>query len=516
MRTFMLVLLATCFGSAAAADWPQFGYDEAHSGYNRAENGYSTATGNALLYHYNLPTAADSAPVFLSGVSTASGTKDLLFVVTKNGTLLALDAGATTAAAAVLWSKKPTGSGTLTTGSPAVDPNRQYVYAYGLDGNVHKYAVADGTEVTTTCAANSYNCWPERSTLKPNVEKGASALATAVTGSGTFLYSVMDGYIGDGGDYQGHITTINLGSGAQTVFNTLCSDKTIHFDASGTSTDCSSVRNGIWGRPGAIYDAGTQRVFIATGNGPYAPASHNWGDSVLALNVDGNGASGNPVDSYTPSTFQNLENTDADLGSNSLAIVPAPAASTLTHLGVIAGKDDCVRLIRLDDMSGSGAPGHTGGSLQSQRLDTNVSATNCDDTSTSGGADGGGSGEIRAQPAVLVNPADASTWVYISNRGGTLVAYKVTVTGGLPALTQQWTAAAGTSPLVANGTVYYFSGSSVFARDAVNGAVIWQSAATGGFHWQSPILVNGRIYVIDNTSQLWTYQLDGIFKNGFQ
>jgi hypothetical protein len=39
-------------------------------------------------------------------------------------------------------------------------------------------------------------------------------------------------------------------------------------------------------------------------------------------------------------------------------------------------------------------------------------------------------------------------------------------------------------------------------------------------HWQSPILVNGRIYLIDgnsssNGSSLWVYQLDGTFRDGF-
>ena len=518
MRHAALILLATYAASASAADWLQFGYDEAHSGYSNAENGYSTATGNALMHHYGLPTAVDSAPVYLAGVATASGTRNVLFVAAKNGTLLALDADSATLN--LLWSKQPTGGGTLTTGSPAVDPNRLYVYAYGHDGKVHKYHVGDGSEITTTCTANSHDCWPELSTLKPDVEKGASALGIATVGGTHYLYSVMDGYTGDAGDYQGHLTTINLESGTQKVFNTLCSNKTTgHFDATGSAsaTDCPAQRNGIWGRPGAIYDAGTNRVFIATGNGPYAPGSFNWGDSVLALNADGSGGSGgNPVDSYTPSTFANLQGTDADLGSGSPALVPAPAGSTYTHLGVIAGKDDCVRLIRLDDMSGQGGPGHSGGSLQSQRLDANVSTTNCDDTSASGGADGGSNGEIRAQPAVWVNPADASTWVYVSNRGGTLAAYRVALSAGLPSLMQHWTAAAGTSPVIANGTLYYLAGAKLTALDAASGTLIWQGASLGGIHWQSPIVVNGLLYVIDNTSQLWVYRLDGIFRNGFQ
>lgn len=516
MRSTGLILLVFFAVSAQATDWLQFGYDQAHSGFNRAENGYSTGS-NIPLYNYSLPTAADSAPIYLGNVATTSGTKNVLFVVTKDGTLLALDAESPTLN--VLWSKRPTGGGTLTTGSPAVDSTKQYVYAYGLDGYVHKYQVGDGAETNS-------GGWPELSTLKPNVEKSAAGMSIATTPSGNFLYAVTNGYIGDGGDYQGHLTTINLSNGTQTVFNTLCSGLTVHFIENGVTSgvgqnDCAAVQSGIWGRPGAVYDAGTNRVFITTGNSVYDPANLYWGDTVLALNPQGTGsAGGNPVDSYTPSTYANLNLNDADLGSNALALVPAPAGSTYTHLGVIAGKDGCVRLIRLDNMSGSGGPGHTGGSLQSQRLDSSVSVANCNDTTSTGGSDAGG-GEIRAQPAIWVNPADASTWVFVTNLSSTLAAYRVTVTAGVPSLALQWTSTvgAGTSPIVANGTLYYQTlfGNNIVALDAATGTSIWQSASSlGGVHWQSPILVNGRIYVIDDSGQLWVIALDGIFRNGFQ
>ena len=102
-----------------------------------------------------------------------------------------------------------------------------------------------------------------------------------------------------------------------------------------------------------------------------APAEFNWGDSVLALNPDGTGSGGGmPVDSYTPTTFQNLQNTDADLGSESIAIVPPPpgTAAQYQHIAVQAGKDGCVRLINLADLSGQGAPAKTGGELDAKNL----------------------------------------------------------------------------------------------------------------------------------------------------
>jgi hypothetical protein len=334
---------------------------------------------------------------------------------------------------------------------------------------------------------------------------------------------VTDGYMGDGGDYQGHITAINLATGTQKVFNSLCSDKTIHFCKSGTmgctvgTNDCASKQNGIWGRPGAIYDPGTDRVFITTGNGPYNASTGglNWGDSVLALNPDGTGSgAGMPVDSYTPVTFQQLQNTDADLGSESIAIVPPPpgTAAQYLHIAVEAGKDGCVRLINLADLSGSGAPAHTGGELDAKDL---PGGSNC--------ATGNDGPEIKPQPAVWVNPADSSSWIYVTSYGNGSAAYKITVTAGKPSLSLQWTANSGTSPVVANGTFYYMSGNHLVALDAATGTSLstgssWAATSFSSQHWQSPIIVNGRLYLVNNATpaQLWVFKLDGAFRSGFE
>jgi hypothetical protein len=453
--------------------------------------------------------------------------KDLLFINSLDGTLVVLDAknGST------VWSRQPTPAsgtnGTLAQGgvtsAPAIDPARQHVFAYGLDGNVHKYQVGDGTEILTNgTTVGKTDGWPEISTAKPDSEKGAGGIAIATTsGSINYLYAVMDGYDGDGGDYQGHLTTVNLATGAQNVFNSECSSLTIHFIKNGTTSgsnqnDCASRQNGIWGRPGAIYDPGTNRVFITTGNGPFNANAGglNWGDSVLALNADGTGSGGGmPLDSYTPSSFANLQGTDADLGSTSLAILPAPTGSHVAHLGLQGGKDGCVRLLKLNDLSGAGGSAHVGGELQAQTLPNNTD--HC--------TDGGNSSTFKTQAAVWVNTADVppSTWAYVGHNAG-IVGYKIALTAGAPTLSKVWSSTnSGTSPVVANGQVYYVSSGHVRVLDATKSDVsgnptsIWSDAAIGSIHWQSPIVVNGRLYIVDSTSKLWVYQLDGIFKNGF-
>lgn len=161
------------------------------------------------VFRASLPSAAAGAPVYLAGVSTSSGTHDLVFVTTQAGQIIALDAHT----GAQIWIKQHTGVN-YTTSSPAVDPNLQFVYSYGLDGFVHKHAVGDGTETTT-------GGWPELATLKPDVEKESPALAFATTSGGdNYLYVSNGGYPGDAGDYQGHITAINPEDGSIWVFVT--------------------------------------------------------------------------------------------------------------------------------------------------------------------------------------------------------------------------------------------------------------------------------------------------------
>ncbi len=502
--------------SARAADWLQFGMNPQHSGTNTLENGYSTATGNVLAFPAVLmPSPIDAAPVFVAGVSTASGTKDLLFAMTLYGSLLAIDASN----GEVLWSRQPVGAGTLTQSSPAIDPSRQYVYAYGMDGNVHKYTITDGSEMLG-------GGWPQLITNKPDLDKVAAGLTIATAANGhTYLYVVTDSYL-DIGDFQGHLTAIDLGDSLQTVFNPQCSDLTIYFIANGITSggsqdDCTAIpsgrlgqtaNSGIWGRPGAVFDSATDRVFIATGNGLFDPANASgngkyWGDSVLALNPDGTGVgSGLPLDSYTPQTYAALLETDADLGSTSPAILPVPALSLFPHLAMQGGKDGCVRLLNLDDLSGTGEPGHAGGELQAIALPGVVD--HC--------GDGGNIGAYKSQAAVWTNPTDGATWIFVAFSSG-FVAYQLVFDdAGNPSLSQKWaTSDAGTSPVVANSTVYYVSGGAIYGLDAISGTTVWSTSDLGGIHWQSPILVNGRIYVFDVTSKLWVYVLDGIFRGGF-
>jgi outer membrane protein assembly factor BamB len=480
-------------GNTNSHNWLQFNGDASHTGNNSQEYQISTSTVAQLqqLFKVQLPSIADGAAAYLSHVLTSSGWRDLIFLTTRDGHILALDAHS----GSVIWSQQYGPAGCLinnnqnrnepcyTTSSPAVDPNHMFVYSYGLDGKVHKYAVADGTEIKT-------GGWPQITTLKGYDEKGSSALSIATAANGvSYLYVAQAGYPGDAGDYQGHITAINLEDGTQKVFNTLCSDQTVHFvDSRITSgPDCLPQTMGaIWARPGVVYDPYHDRILMSTGNGTFQPSGFLWGDSVFSLNPDGTGLSGNPLDSYTPADYQSLQDKDWDLGSTAPAILPVNS-SKYPHLAVQGGKDSILRLLNLDQLSQQAGVGHTGGEVFTMMVPMG--------------------GQILTQPAVWVNPADSSIWVFVSNGAG-LAGLQLSISpSGDPSLVTRWTSTGGTSALIANGVLFIARGGLIRALNAADGSLLWSDNHIGSIHWESPVVVNGMLYISDQSGNLTAYAL---------
>jgi outer membrane protein assembly factor BamB len=486
----MLALVAAF--PATATDWPQFGRDSRHSGSNPTEHVITrdNVAQLAVFYWVEFPSHISAAPVYLNGVQTPLGRRNLAFLLGDNGSLYAMNVLDGT----IVWShEQPPGDFfNRTESSPAIDPNRSFVYAYQLDGKVHKFAVGDGAEIAT-------DGWPQVVTLKPQWEHVASALAVATSANGgSYLYAVTDGYYGDVGDYQGHLTTIDLATGAQKVFNTLCSGLAIHFLDQGEPgvTDCGSTMSGIWGRPGAVYDAGTDRVLIATSNGWFDAniGGQDWGDSVLTLSADGGGgAAGLPVDSFSPDNYDQLRNADLDFGAASPTILPAPANSAYPHLGAHMGKDGFLHLLNLDNLSGLGAPGMIGGDLQTLVITKNPPTNPI------------------PQPAVWSDTEDGSTWLYVVSVWDGLTALHLDVDAqGRPALSVRWSRAGGiATPILAND-ILFWNGNALDPRDGTLLAPVGPACC----YWGGPIVVDGLVISTGDT-RVFVFGIDAVFANGF-
>ena len=499
VATLALALLLTPI-SAAAYDWPQFNGGPQHTGNITQETTITPDNVRTMrrAWTVNLPSNVDSTPVSLHDVPTAHGRRDLLFVTTTGGYIFALDmyTGET------IWThvagpgnchiNASDGGGNkgqcFTTSSPAVDPNRQFVYSYGLEGFVHRYSVSTGDEVMG-------NGWPQQVTKRPYDAKESSALSIATARNSTsYLYVTISGYPLDRntyGDYTGSLTAINLTTGEQKVFNTLCSDKTQHL---GTG-ECPATRAGVWARQGVVYDPDLDRIFIATGNGPYDPGKHYWGDSVLALNPDGTGdGAGNPLDSYTPSNYPFFEKEDVDLGSSLLTIINAPPGYPVRKLAVQPGKDGNMRLLNLANLSGKGKVGQTGGELDFLPVPQNLGQP------TFGG--------VRTAPINWTDPLDGSIWLFVANLSGVSAAKLTTDVNKAAVFHTAWQAVgqgSESAPIIVNNVLVWAVNNTVRAFDPRTGQVLWQTADNGPVHWQAPITANGVLYLPDHAKHLSAY-----------
>ncbi len=433
-----------------------------------------------VAWHAALPGTADGSPVFVSGVSTKSGVRNVLVVNTMAGRLVAIDAES----GIRLWQTAAPDGPRWTTSSPAADSKHVHVYGYGLDGYVHRYDIKTGQEVIGPG-------WPGLITLKGDVEKGSSNIKIATARNGhTYLYMTISGYPepGDEGDYQGHLVTIDLETGEQHVFNALCSDRDTHWTDHGDDTDCSRVQAGIWARAGAVYDPQTDRIFVTTGNGPYnaQDGGYDWGTSVVALRPDGTTDGGTPLDSYTPENFQAL--TDQDLDLSSTTIEPLPHTNrNWPRLGVQSGKDGRLLLLNLENLSGEGGPRHIGGELQILTLPQG--------------------GPVLTQPTAWLDSAKR-TWVVVANDHGTTAYQLVADDNSEPNLVQRWTTRiGGTTPILVNGILYLAGPHQLYALRATSGAVLWHDHLIGDIHWQSPIVVHDTLYLEDNGGYITAYSL---------
>ena len=207
-RLLSLVLgiaFAASAATAAAGDWPQFGYDQSRTNASRDATGITSANAHLLVrQQVKLDGIVDSNAIYLDGVTVGGAAHAAFFVTTSYGRTIALDA----ANGAILWEYVPPGiagwdhSAQFTTAAPAADPSRRYLYAASPDGKIHKLAVADGSEVTA-------GGWPVAITLDPAHEK----IGPGINVSGNLVLASTGGYIGDFPPYQGHVVSIDRTTG---------------------------------------------------------------------------------------------------------------------------------------------------------------------------------------------------------------------------------------------------------------------------------------------------------------
>jgi outer membrane protein assembly factor BamB len=430
----VMLLAGGAEGASTGVDWTRFGFDTARHDVGPAATGITGKNvGRLRRRQVKLDGTVDSSPIYLHDVTVKGRTHDVFFVTTTYGRTEAIDA----ASGKVLWRFTPptyssyAGSAQITTMTPVADPSRAAIYVGAPDGRIRKLRVATGTQV-----------WSRSITRDPTHEKLASALNFA---NGLVL-AVTDGYIGDAPPYQGHVVTLAPATGRVVgVWNSLCSDRHEIIQPS----TCPESDSAIWGRSAPAVDPATGNLLVATGNGLFDGKTY-WGDSVLVLSPDGKQLLGH----WTPADHDELNSRDLDLGST------APALLADGYF-VQGGKDGKLRLLRLPGLAGPGPT--TGGELQTVPVP--------------------GPTDLFSEPATW-----QGSWVFLATSAGT-AAWQLQH----GRLRRVWSnSTGGTSPVVAGGLLYVQWGGGIAVYLPRTGRRI-ASLPLGDVHWQSPIVVDGRV-----------------------
>ncbi len=355
----------------AQANVLTFHNDNARTGQNTNETTLTLANVNSnafgKLFSYAVDGQLYAQPLILSNVAIAGeGTHNVVFVATTHGSVYAFDADDNSGPnAAPLWQKSFINPGAGITTVPNGDVNSANVAPeIGIVGTPVIDA-ASGTlyvEMKTKEVAGTTTNYVHRLHAL-DVGSGAEKFGAPV-----LINPTVNG-TGDGNDGAGHIpfngrrqmnrpgllllngiVYIAYGShGDQSPYHgwvvgydaQTLAQKVVH------NTTPNGGLGGFWnGGCGLAADANGS-IYGLTGNGTFSNVFNNFGDSFIRLTNTGSAMA--LVDYFTPYNQLDLYNTDADLGSGAVIVLP-PSAGAGTNLVVGAGKRGFIYLVNSTNM----------------------------------------------------------------------------------------------------------------------------------------------------------------------
>ena len=292
-------------------------------------------------FRSSVPGPTYAQPLFWA--ATRPNEKDLLFVVTAQDRVYALDAST----GAEVWQRSlgtPVGRAQLpcgnldplgVTGTPVIDAASRTLFVAALttaaDGaRTHRLAALsiDDGSMRRGWPVDVAAAGPESFAFKAAVQNQRGALALL----GGTLYVPYGGHFGDCGDYHGWVVGVPTGR-----------------RASARAWATRATGGGIWAPGGIASDGGS--LYVATGN---TFGASSWGDGEAVIRLGpGPSFSREPADFFAPATWAALDQADADLGGSGPILVDIPGARP-SRLVVALGKDGNAYLIDRSRMGGIG------------------------------------------------------------------------------------------------------------------------------------------------------------------
>jgi outer membrane protein assembly factor BamB len=439
--------------SSCQPDYPTHSYGTERQAYNPNEATISPSNVAGLRHKWSVDLGAyiNASPILAKNINVNGTARDVVYVGTEHGDLYAIGTGG-----AVLWKRNlgthvancpDTPDNTYGVSASAVfDRGGNRVFAVGGNGNVYALDPATGA---------IQSGWPVQFTTDPSHE----AVYSAPTLFGNQLYVETASHC-DAVPYRGRVVGINTSTRAKTLFY--------------VNGPTGPYGGGIWGWGGASVDPANGDVYVATGNAIADPENFGYSNHVVRL------TSGLTVRAaHAPGDLIR----DDDFGSTPVLFQKSGCPPQLA----VIQKNGSLYLYDRDSI----ATGFR------QRTPLFPSGTQW------------AIGQVAYSPVTQM--------IYVPNQanGGFftygIVAFRLDAACNL-ALAWQTTAGVNhrvtSSPTVANGVVYYGSGSDrkIYAFNAQTGARLWASGTeVTGAIVAAPIAVGGQVYAgaYDNRLHAW-------------
>ena len=434
-------------------DWSMWGYDSARTGFNPNETILSTSTvqGLHLLWRFPFALQSDNSPVYASGVTVGDQTLDMLYAGDRSGTFYGIDAATGTE----VWSRNlgppqmACGGMLGVTDTALLDRSRGVLYVAGTDGNLHALDLATGAEAPG---------WPLQIRMFPN-----EFFWGGINVYDDQLYvPVASGCDRLGTDY-GRVVRVDPSTATQTA---------VFYVTGGPDTGVSG--GGIWGWGGVSIDPANGDVYEVSANGfPQDPYEHFlYAESIVRLDPDL---------SVISSDYPGLQGEDVDFGSTPVLFdaphACGPQAFTESKTGEIFLYDrDDLAAGPVDRIAVSAMPliGVPAWDPQQQLLLVGNRTPSLDGTYQRG---------------------------LLAFHIGKDCKLKLAWQRGVP------NGAFSSSPVSANGVIYFGGANRLSAFDAATHKLLWKTKRTfTGPSQTEPIVVDGHVYLSTDTG-LYAYGL---------
>ncbi len=344
----ILVVSLFCIFSAALqaqVNVTTYHNDNARTGQNTQETILTPANVNSSQFGKLFSVSVDgfvyAQPLYLSNVTIAGGTHNVLYVATEHDSLYAIDANSGT----IYWqiSLIPSGGSTVNsstdlgcgdlvpevgiTGTPVIDPTTgtiylvakskvngslvQYLHAINVGTSAEKFSGPALIQATVPGTASDGN--GTTVSFNPHFENQRAGLLLE-NGHVVIGWSSHC----DISPWHGWIMSYSASTLAQeAAFN--------------TSADGSA--NGVWMSGGGLAADASGNIFFATGNGTWNGTT-DYGDSIVKLGPP-SGGSFPVLDYFTPYNQSSLAGGDTDVASGGLVLLPSLSSGQqlLTQMG---------------------------------------------------------------------------------------------------------------------------------------------------------------------------------------